>query len=123
MSFISEHTCEYYLLSELVPFLSQYFEKVIPFYYWGTREGSSSLNRYKSSESRLLVIYPRRPKIIDIESQVSFLKFNEFIFPTIQYYKENQTAIIAGSPKAFSLFELNWKEPTCYWFEFLATSN
>lgn len=62
-SIFCERTAEYALVSALRRSLQEYYEWVVPFYFWGNREGSASAKRANHQlRGRLLAVFARRVK-------------------------------------------------------------
>lgn len=63
-SFISEHSLEYIIVPRIWELLKQRFSLVIPIYFWAAREGNSlSKKIHKEQKLKILLVFPRRPKI------------------------------------------------------------
>ena len=63
VSFMSEHTVEYALVPKMIGILAPQFPRVIPIYFWATREGSR-ISRLcdVSGKVRVIAVFPRRPQ-------------------------------------------------------------
>lgn len=116
-SFISEHSAEYILVPKLVSLLEKHFSKVIPIYFWITREGSLIARACQPSQSvRIIRVFARRPKI-NIPNQKSIeVKFNESLFEHTEFVMSLGIPTFAGVPLASSILDLS-SNTKCAWFE------
>jgi hypothetical protein len=80
LSFISEHSLEYIVVPNICKILRAKYKRIIPIYYWVTREGNTlSRNLHSNIRVRILAVFPRRPKIDSNHSDVIFGKLNNSI--------------------------------------------
>ena len=123
ISFFSEHTAEYVLVPNLINILKGRFSKVIPFYFWSTREGNT-LSRISGFNSyfRLAAVFPRRPKVqSESDGQIRF-KINSIIFETASKLDELRIPIFLGVPIVSSIFDLG-NNTSCLWFNIRSNAN
>ena len=107
VSFISEHTAEYVLVPTLARILSAAFSRVVPVYFWLTREGNTIAQRCMSGQSvRLIAVYPRRPKIEDPGQNHILVKVNAQLFEFARRAAPLGIPVFAGVPLASSLTDL-----------------
>lgn len=123
-SFISEHSAEYFLLSDLTPILLAQFRLVIPFYFWSGREGSNlSRSLGGANQYKCIAIFPRRPKLNASNQNEIYIKFNESISPIATYFINNNIPVVAGMPNALSVADLNLNGLSCTWFQLIGSIN
>ena len=95
-SFISEHTAEYILIPQIVHELEKNFDKVIPLYFWATREGGimarESLHPY---QYKVIAVYPRRPKIDEVGAEANLIRLNDLLFDRAKTFGEKGIPVIA----------------------------
>lgn len=115
-SFMSEHTAEYLLVSKLSRALSSSFGRVIPFFYWASREGCEMAKDCLSEGNvQLISVFARRPKI-DVPNQKSIrIKINEVIFEVARSLEEVGVPVFAGIPQISSFISYTLDAP-CLWF-------
>ena len=78
LSFISEHSLEYIVVPSICEILRANYKRIVPIYYWATREGNTlSSELHDSLRVRILSVFPRRPKIESIYSDVIHGKIND----------------------------------------------
>lgn len=107
-SFINEHTAEYYLTSELKSKLGIHFKAVVPIFPWLNREISNISKAIHSSDQfKLLIIFPRRPKLKSVESDEIYITINPELFEFQEYAKSRNVLVIAGCPIARSFWDLS----------------
>jgi len=116
-SFISEHSAEYILVPKLVDMMEHYFSKVIPVYFWSTREGSAIARACRPLEKvRIIRVFARRPKI-NVPNQESIeVKFNQSLFENTDLTTSLGIPTFAGVPLASSILDLSFNTE-CAWFE------
>ncbi len=116
-SFISEHSAEYILVPKLVSILEQHFSKVIPIYFWTTREGSLIARACQPPQNvKIIRVFARRPKI-NIPNQKSIeVKFNQSLFAHTEFVTSLGIPTFAGVPLASSILDLS-SNTECAWFE------
>lgn len=118
-SFMSEHTTEYFLLLDLLPELSKKFNVVLPFYFWSGREGSNFSQQSNMAEKyHVLVVYPRRPKVLPKKHGEIIAKFNDSMSDVVDYFLDNQIPVVGGTIMAYSFFEIDIKNINAHWFQF-----
>ena len=77
-SFISEHSVEYFVSSRISVILSREHKRVVPIYFWSSREGGViSREIHSQRKLRLLAVFPRRPKIDITQSDIVYGKIND----------------------------------------------
>lgn len=80
LSFISEHSLEYIIVPSISNILRARYKRIIPIYFWATREGNTLSNKLHSNlRVRILSVFPRRPKIESIDSDFIHGKLNTSI--------------------------------------------
>lgn len=105
-SFASEHTVEYYLVPYFRKLLESHFDKVVPFFYWSSREGNSrSRNSDFGKSIRLCAMFPRRPKLNNSSNVV--MKVNEEVFSMAFDLQEVGIPVFLGIPIVHSIFEFS----------------
>lgn len=116
VSFISEHSAEYVLVPNMARILSTQFEKVIPIYFWATREGNSMSKSCAENRSiYLLAMFPRRPKIFEPGASQIRVKFNSVLFSAALRAQEFGVPVFAGVPLTNSILNFDL-ETQCLWF-------
>jgi len=79
-SFISEHSLEYIVVPSICKILRAKYKRIIPIYYWATREGNALSGKLHSNiRVRLLSVFPRRPKIDSNQPDIIYGKLNNAI--------------------------------------------
>jgi hypothetical protein len=79
-SFISEHSLEYIIVPNICNIISAKYKRIIPIYYWATREGNRMSDALHCNlRVRILSIFPRRPKIENVDSDYIHGKLNKSI--------------------------------------------
>jgi len=91
ISFVNEHTVEYSMVFYITELLNEKFKKVIPFYFWRSREGSKiSLETVDLSRKFFLIaVYARRPKLFGHENEI-IIKFSDPLFPMADFFKKSR---------------------------------
>jgi hypothetical protein len=107
-SFINEHSVEL----SLVPYLKKELEKsynfVAPLFPWLNRETSNiSKNIHPNDTFKILIIFPRRPKITQDNSNNIFVTINEELLLFKDFANNNNVPVIAGCPIAVNFWELS----------------
>lgn len=106
-SFLSEHTIEYYLVPELAKILHSHSNKVIPIFYWSSREGNTISQEMNCEiDSRVLALFPRRPKLT-LDPKIIECKINKSIIEFANEAMEYGIKTIAGIPIVSSLISLS----------------
>jgi hypothetical protein len=115
-AFLSEHTAEYVLVPSIVSILSRQFTKVIPLYFWSTREGSKvSRGCDLSQPMRLINVFARRPKVETPHQPTMEVKFNSTLFDAASHSIDAGIPVFAGVPLVSSLMKFNL-DTHCAWF-------
>lgn len=78
-SFISEHSIEYLVVLKVLNELHKEFGHISPLYFWRTREGSSLARNCLTYGIRMIAVYPRRPKVLEVGSNVITFKINDYV--------------------------------------------
>lgn len=116
IGFFSEHTAEYILVPRLISLLSPHFARVVPFYFWVTREGNSMSRKCGPRESvRLLSVFARRPKVASSCDDQILMTLNTELFNTATIGSDYGIPVFAGVPLVTSIAELTLDAP-CRWF-------
>jgi hypothetical protein len=103
-SFLSEHSIELLMIPKLVNHLSEYYNKIIPIFYWANREGGILNNKIlKNKEFRIIAVYARRPKFRKPDDDYFILKINEQLVAKNNVLKNFQVPSFAGIPLINSL--------------------
>lgn len=114
--FICEHTAEFYIVPSLVRAFSRRGIRVLPIYYWATREGSrAAIAGNPDLSVQVAAIYARRPKVSQPGDQEILLKFNYTLFEAKEEGTRLGLPVYAAAPLASSLFDLRPQTP-CAWF-------
>lgn len=115
MSYVSEHTIEFYLVPWMRRTLAPIFPATLAFYYWALREGSTESRRAKCpGPIRLLAIYPRRPKS-DSDTRNPIMKVNSELFASAAKLRSLGVPVFIAAPIIDSIFELaNETNFLCY---------
>lgn len=104
-SFICERSAELVLVPHMKSLLNKEYKHVVSIFPWLNRElGNKAKDTHKNDEFKILVLFPRRPKLS-----------NDGIFVSINYeLKEVEKIgvnygikVIAGSPIASDFWELS----------------
>ncbi len=116
-SFINEQTASYLLVPQFTAMLKRHFSKVIPIYYWATREGSSlGVAQLAGQNFTIVALYPRRPKLVNYQTDHVLVKINEQLFNFADLLAPAGIPVFAGSPMISSLNDLK-NEVASAWFE------
>lgn len=117
LSFMSEHTAEYVLVTDLVRRLCPAFPNVIPMFFWATREGNrTAIQAMSELNLRLVICFARRPKIEYAEADHILMKINAEL---VHYCKASSALgipVVVGLPMVTSLSSLRLNSP-CHWFD------
>lgn len=80
LSFISEHSLEYLIVPNICNILRAKHKRIVPIYYWATREGNTMSNSLHCDlKVRIFSIFPRRPKLEKTDSDYIYGKLNKSI--------------------------------------------
>ncbi len=113
-SIFTERTAEYAILPPLLSYLRQRFGAAVPMYFWATREGNSvAQERHASHRFRVLVVFARRPKVLDDQNMLG--KINQELFEFADRAFMHGLPSVAAFPAVSDLFELGRTFRT-YWF-------
>ncbi|WP_399677829.1 hypothetical protein [Xenophilus sp.] len=113
-SIFTERTAEYAILPPLLSYLRQRFGAAVPMYFWATREGNSvAQERHASHRFRVLVVFARRPKVLDGQNMLG--KINQELFEFADRAAVHGLPCVAAFPAVSDLFELGRTFKT-YWF-------
>lgn len=113
-SFFSERTAEYAILPPLISYLQQRFGAAVPMYFWATREGNrTAQERHVSQRFRVLVVFARRPKVLDEQHVLG--KINKELFEFADRAVHHGLPTVAAFPGVGDIFELGRNFQT-YWF-------
>lgn len=123
VSFINEHTAEYYLLANLSSQLLGYYARITPLFFWSNREGSSISQEgiqkgLESKISGIIGIFPRRPKVFVPGQAKIFVKINISILRAAQFGQREGIPLFAGVPLASNIVDLHWGVE-CAWLSLL----
>ncbi len=106
-SFISEHSAEFALVPAAVRALSAADERVVPLYFWKSREGSSMGVRCGPEGSvRVAAMFARRPKVLSPDQDHVLVKLNDMLFAAASFLAEVGIPTFAGVPLASSMAAL-----------------
>jgi hypothetical protein len=115
-AFMSEHTAEYALVSDLASAFQLHFDRVIPLYFWSTREGSRAASKSLDRHNlRILGAYARRPKIIGPHDESILVKVNRELLAGSRVGSETGIPILIGVPLVTTLADFSLHCP-CGWF-------
>lgn len=107
-SFISEHSLEYMIAPQIGAVLKCKFSKVIPIYYWSTREGSSISSKIHANQKlRIMSVFPRRPKLEKNNTELIYGKINDSIIEFSGVAKSFGIPTIFCFPVITSLFDID----------------
>jgi len=112
-SFMSEHTVEFYLVPRFRTLLNNRYSRVLPFFYWKTREGGI-LSRGDDFPSLVTVcaMFPRRPKVYGGRTEMTV---NEEVYLMSEHLRQAKIPTFLGVPCVSSLSELA-ADFECLWF-------
>lgn len=119
-SFMSEHTAEFALLQNLCLKIGAFEPSLFPIFYWKSREGSALASQCMSGATvRILMVFPRRPKVYRPGQTSVRIKFNEEILAAARIALRHGIPTIAGMPLVSSLAAYNLS-CDCAWFRLSA---
>jgi hypothetical protein len=122
-SFMSEHTAEYALVPDLVAQLGDRFPKIVPVYFWATREGGRVGRESISDHAvRVVAAFARRPKVLGPGDERILVKINDILFAAAEAGGEVGIPVVAGVPLVNTLADFSTGVP-CSWFHVSATSH
>lgn len=123
ISFMSEHTAEYALVPDLIAKLADRFPRVVPTYYWGTREGSRvGRESFDGRAVRVAAAFARRPKVTHPGCDSILMKVNDVLFATAHAGSEVGVPVFAGVPLVNNLVDFS-VGVRCAWFHVTSTSD
>ena len=107
-SFINEHSAELSLVPYLKKELEKSFDFVVPLFPWLNRETSNISKHVHLNDSfKVLVIFPRRPKLEQGDSKNVFVTINEDLLSFKEFANAYDVPVIAGCPIATNFWELS----------------
>lgn len=107
-SFISEHSLEYMIAPQISAVLKHKFSKVIPIYYWSTREGSSISSKIHTEQKlQIMAVFPRRPKLEKNNTELIYGKINDSIIEFSGVAKSFGIPTIFCFPVITSFFDID----------------
>ena len=107
IGFMSERTAEYSLVPVAIQALRSSGARVLPFYFWVTREGSRmGIQSGEGIYVRVAAVFARRPKIFKPWDDTIQVKFNDSLFRAANEGRRIDVPVLAGVPLVSSLFEL-----------------
>src|SRR5258708_36498321 len=116
-SFISEHSAEYVLVARLSRILTQHFGKVVPMYFWATREGSAISRECNPSQMvKVVSVFARRPKVSVPAQPFVRMRINQSILQTATLSASLDIPTFAGIPLVSSILDFGL-DADCAWFE------
>lgn len=119
---MSERTAEYALVPNLVAQLTERFQRVIPVYFWGTREGSRVGRESGEGQTvKVVAIFARRPKVRHPGCDSILVKINNILFSTANAGADVGVGVIAGVPLVSSLTDFSINSQ-CSWFQLTSDS-
>ena len=114
---MNEHTVEFYIVPEFRKILEQKQELVIPLFPWFSRETSNiSLAIHNDYSFKTVALYPRRPKLSEVNSETVYMKLNSDIIIAAKNNIRHGIPTFAGIPYARDWIELSGS-PMWYWFD------
>ena len=114
-SVFCEHTAEFVLIPRIKRVLADCYEKVVPIYYWKTREGSLlSKEIHKYYKVRTLAVFPRRAKIKRLQPTTIFGKINKELIEFAKLSRSRGIPAIAGWPIVSTIDELDDSKQPVY---------
>ena len=122
-SFISEHSAEFILVPNFIKTLKENYSKIIPIYFWISREGSLiSKMCDDNSLIRTISLYPRRPKILNPKQGTIQIKFSKELFDFSIAHEELGIPVMAGVPGVSTILDLTI-DSRCFWFKVTGAKN
>lgn len=116
-SFINERTVEFLLVPQLTAALKKVYPVAIPFFFWATREGGTVVKENLDGRYfKIMVFYPRRPKVFEADSNRINVKINQLIFDRANYYVEKKIPVICGVPLIKNIMDLH-TDSKSYWLQ------
>jgi hypothetical protein len=104
VGFLSEHTVEYAVVASATRALSPLGCRITPLFFWASREGSR-FGRAGGPDgpTRVLAMYPRRPKVLHPGQDWVRTKFNNVLFHHSHALAAGGICVVAGVPCISSL--------------------
>ena len=119
---MSEHTTEYALVPNFIAHVAGHFPRVIPMYFWSTREGSRIADESMGGQRvRAVAAYARRPKVFGSDQCNILVKINTAVFAAASEGSKFGIPVFAGVPLVTSLSDFSIGVPCC-WFHLGPTS-
>jgi hypothetical protein len=112
-SFMSEHTVEFYLVPRFRALLNTRYSRVLPFFYWKTREGG--ILSHQDDFPALVTacaMFPRRPKVHGEQIEMTV---NEDVYVMSEHLQKAGIPTFLGFPRVSSLSEFA-TDFECLWF-------
>jgi hypothetical protein len=107
-SYISERSAELSLVPQLKMELEKHFNYVAPLFPWLNRETSKiSKQVHVNDRFKILVLFPRRPKLDNNDYNKIFATINEDLSLFKEFANEYNVPVIAGCPLATNFWELS----------------
>nr|NJM03641.1 hypothetical protein [Desulfobacula sp.] len=107
-SYISERSAALSLVPQLKLKLENHFDYVAPLFPWLNRETSNiSKQIHINDRFKILVLFPRRPKIDHDDVKKIFTTINKELLTFKEFAKEHNVPVIAGCPIARNFWELS----------------
>ena len=120
--FMSEHTAEYALVSNIIVQLADRYPRIIPMYFWSTREGTHAAEEsMRLSRVRIIAAFARRPKVFSSDKSSILVKINSQLLVSATLGSNSGIPVLAGVPLVTSLFDYSIETP-CNWFNILPNS-
>jgi hypothetical protein len=108
LSFISEHSLEYVVVPRICEVLRANYKVIVPIYYWATREGNTlSRELHGNMKLRILSVFPRRPKVEKIDSDVVYGKINRSVMKFTEAANSFGIPTIFGFPLVKSFLDIS----------------
>jgi hypothetical protein len=112
-SFMSERTVEFYLVPRFRALLNTSYSRVLPFFYWKTRESSiMSRNDDFPALVTTCAMFPRRPKVYGERIEMTV---NEEVYLMSEHLRQARIPTFLGFPRVNSLSEFA-TDFECLWF-------
>ena len=120
MSFICEHSAEFALVPQFSRILSAYAHRVVPLYFWKSREGNTLSAMCDDGRSlRAVALYARRPKIHAPDQSSITVKINSEIIRSSAYYHSMGIPVFCGVPCVSNILDFH-ADAQIAWFHLSA---
>ena len=107
-SFINEHSAELSIIPHLKMELEKSFDYVAPLFPWLNRETSNILRQvHLNDRFRILIVFPRRPKLEQDDSKSVFLTINADLLSFKEFAMDYDVPVIAGCPLSTNFWGLS----------------